>query len=231
MSRFYRKSAPGVRDGQTLRKNNWKRSPSFYFDSQSRLAIDRRRPGAGYRHLLMKRDIERFVNLIPNWNELSRGLDLISLDRGRRDYHGWYDRGAIGICAWPLEMSSPVYLCWVAEHQYFLPRIGARLEDNRPRGEVFVHLDPGRPVRKCINSATSFCTNSATTPTACTPERKKTTVRAAKTSRRTTRTIWKPLVLERYFDEFGLPEIFDGYASTEVAQPVPGASWLIAART
>ena len=83
MSRFHRKTAPGIRAGETLRKNNWKRSPSWYFDTQPRLVIDRRRPGAGYRHLLLKRDIERFVNLIPNWNELSRGLDLISLDRGR----------------------------------------------------------------------------------------------------------------------------------------------------
>ena len=83
MSRFYRKTAPGVRHGRALRKNNWRRSPSIYTHSGPALVIDRKHPGAGYRHLLLKRDIERFVKLIPKWEQVSVGLAAIVLAPGR----------------------------------------------------------------------------------------------------------------------------------------------------
>ena len=107
MSRFHRKTAPGVLDGRVQKTNNWTRSPSIYRDTQPRLVIDRRRPGEGHRHLLSKRDIERFVALIPNWEALAVGLDVICLDTKRKNCDGWYDRGGLGICAWPKENNDP----------------------------------------------------------------------------------------------------------------------------
>lgn len=143
MGRFHRKTAPGVRDGRTLRKNNWNRSPSLYHDTQLRLVIDRRHPGEGYRHLLLKRDIERFIDLIPKWDELSVGLDLISLDRGRSDCFGWYGRGAIGICAWPLEMRSEPTPGWFRKNRDFLERIEARVEiDEDAPEDIVIHWTP-----------------------------------------------------------------------------------------
>jgi hypothetical protein len=204
MPRFHRKSAPGVRDGQTLRKNNWRRSPSVYFDTQSRLVIDRRRPGTGYRHLLLKRDIERFVNLIPNWTELSRGLDLISLDRGRWDCYGWYDRGAIGICAWSLQMSYPADLDWFAEHHRFLGRIGARIEDTRPRGDVIVHWTPdtARAYQLChvLLHELGHHADRMNTRT-----KNDNGPRGERFAEKYAFSL-EPLVLGRYFNEFGLPE-------------------------
>src|SRR5262245_49027787 len=98
MHRFHRKSAPGVRNGRVRRQNNWRQTPSCYSVPQLVPAIDRRRPGEGSRHLLLKRDIERFIDLLPHWEDISRGLDVIVLDRNRPDCYGWYDRGVLAIC-------------------------------------------------------------------------------------------------------------------------------------
>jgi hypothetical protein len=142
MARFYRKTAPGVRNGQTCRKNNWRPSPSWYRDPQSRLVIDRRRPGDGYRHVLLKRDIDRFVNLVPNWAELVVGLDVIVLDRGGRGCDAWYDRGVVGLRAWPTNSRSEVGADWFREHCDFLTRIGARTEGDDP-DDMVIHWTPG----------------------------------------------------------------------------------------
>lgn len=138
MSRFHRKTTPGVRDGRVQYQNNWKRSPSLYHDPQLRLVIDRRRPGDGYRHLLFKRDIERFIALIPKWEELSVGLDLITLDRGRGSCVGWYDRGAIGICAWPVNMRFEPDWNWYRAHRDFFKRIELHIEGDTP-DDIVIH--------------------------------------------------------------------------------------------
>ncbi len=104
MTRFHRRSAPKVRDGRVRKKNNWRKTPHCYNTPQHAPAIDRRRPGPGHRHLLLKPDIERFVELLPHWDDVSRGLDVVVLDTRRRDCEGWYDRGMLGICAWPVNM-------------------------------------------------------------------------------------------------------------------------------
>ena len=132
MRRFHRKTAPGVRGGRTRHKNNWDLSPSWYRDPLTRLVIDRRRPGIGYRHLLLKRDIERFVKLIPDWTELSVGLDIIVLASGGQGCDAWYNRGVIGLCAWPTNLRYAVDPDWFRGHRAFLTRIGARTEGDDP---------------------------------------------------------------------------------------------------
>jgi hypothetical protein len=62
--------------------------------------FERQRPGRGYRHVLRKADIERFIALLPDWEELSRGLEAIVLLPGQDDLEGLYGEGWIGICAW-----------------------------------------------------------------------------------------------------------------------------------
>lgn len=203
MSRFHRKTAPGVRDGRTLRKNNWALSPSLYRDPQSQLVIDRRRPGDGYRHLLLKRDVERFVQLIPNWNELSRGLDLISLDCGRPGCDGWYDRGAIGICAWPIEMSYPIKLSWYAEHREFLNRIGVRVEDNGPRHDVVIHWTPD--TARAYQICHVFLHELGHHRDRMSTRSRRRCARGEPFAEDYAFDL-EPLVLDRYFEEFGLPE-------------------------
>lgn len=143
MGRFHRKTAPGVRDGRVQRKNNWKRSPDCYSVPQLVPAIDRRRPGPGHRHLLLKRDIERFVRLIPDWDKLAVGLHVIVLDCGTRDCYGWHYWGEIGICAWPTELREEVTASWFRENRGILQRIEARVEiDEDPPNDVIIHWSP-----------------------------------------------------------------------------------------
>ncbi len=142
MPRFHRKTAPAVRDGCVRKKNNWRRTPDCYSVPQWIPAIDRRRPGEGYRHLLLKRDVERFIALVPHWNALARGLDVIVLDQGRPDCDGWYNRGVLAVCAWPRDLSQEVDLTWYARHRDLLTRIGAAVEDPGAGQEVVVHWTP-----------------------------------------------------------------------------------------
>jgi len=143
MSRFHRKTAPGVRDGQTRRKNNWKPSLSCYTVPQVVPVIDRLRPGPGYRHLLLKRDIERFVQLIPDWKSQSVGLDVIVLAGGGYRCDGWYNRGVIGLCAWPTNLRHEVNVDWFRKHHDFLLRIEAHIEihQNDPN-DIVIHWSP-----------------------------------------------------------------------------------------
>lgn len=52
MKRFNRKTDPKVIGGPVRKKNNWAPTPAYYNTEQKTPVIDRRRPGAGYRHLL-----------------------------------------------------------------------------------------------------------------------------------------------------------------------------------
>jgi hypothetical protein len=129
MHRFHRRTALGCRAGRVRKKNNWERTPDCYSVPQLVPAIDRRRPGEGYRHLLLKRDIERFVELIPYWDDVSHGLDVIVLDRGRGGCDGWYNRGVLAVCAWPTNLVYELDPDWYVEHRAFLVRIGLHVAD------------------------------------------------------------------------------------------------------
>lgn len=56
-----RRQSPGVKNGRVQKKNNWDVSPDYYSHEQRELAIDRERPGAGFRHVLMQSHIERII--------------------------------------------------------------------------------------------------------------------------------------------------------------------------
>lgn len=117
MRSFYRKTAPKVRDGKVQRKNRWSRTPDCYNTPQSRPLVHRRKPGAGYRHLLRERDIERFIGLLPDWPELSRGLSAIVLAPGDPDTCGRHRPGVVEICAWERDLNL-AGLCplWLKAH-------------------------------------------------------------------------------------------------------------------
>ena len=94
-----RKTAPKVRDGRTQRKNRWERTRNCYNVSQPSPAIDRRRPGEGYRHVVSKRDMARFIRLIPEWDRIAVGLDVIVIDTHHNNM-GWFQPTFVAICAW-----------------------------------------------------------------------------------------------------------------------------------
>lgn len=100
-----RKSTPRVVDGLVRKKNNWKLSPDYYQAPDRRsVMIDRKRPGAGYRHVLNKSDIYRFLEILPDWDKLAIGLNAVVLAPGEDDTDGYHIPGAVHICAWESEL-------------------------------------------------------------------------------------------------------------------------------
>ena len=95
-----RKSAPGVSGGRVQKKNNLEWTANYYTTAPPSLVIDRQRPGPGYKHILMQRDVEKFIRLLPDWAELSRGLNAIVLAPGEHRLNGYYGRGVVHVCAW-----------------------------------------------------------------------------------------------------------------------------------
>jgi hypothetical protein len=92
-------------------------------------------PLRGYRHLLKRRDVERFVELIPDWGELSAGLHWVVL-AADTSCMGYHRSGEIAVCAWRAELwheDSCRY--WLREHRGTLERLGVVV---RKRGHRYV---------------------------------------------------------------------------------------------
>lgn len=99
-----RKTSPKVIGGKVQRKNRWTLTRTYWNTYQRVPVIDRLAPGREYRHLLRSKDVLAFIDLLPDWNELSRGLDAIVLAAGDEYREGWHASGVIGICAWDREL-------------------------------------------------------------------------------------------------------------------------------
>jgi len=129
MRLFRRKSTPRVVNGKVQRKNHSGRTPTYFNSPLPRLVIDRRRPGAGYRHILNRRDAARFISLLPDWSRLSVGLNAIVLAPGDATCYGWYRRGVVAVCAWDIIF----WRRWSPEHyaarRRIMERIGVPTEE------------------------------------------------------------------------------------------------------
>lgn len=66
--------------------------------------VRKEKPGRGFISLTIKRDMERFIELIPQWKELSLGLSQVVLSPGEKDVLGWRSPGIIGLNAWEREL-------------------------------------------------------------------------------------------------------------------------------
>jgi hypothetical protein len=123
-----RKTTPRVRRGKVQRKNRWKLTPNYYNTSQHTLLVDRRKPGPGYRHILRKCDVERFIALLPDWKELSRGLNAVVLAPGDYNTGGWHTAGVVAVCAWERDLWQETENWFHEDHQAVLDKIGVPSE-------------------------------------------------------------------------------------------------------
>ncbi|HZS48014.1 MAG TPA: hypothetical protein VFC63_23295 [Blastocatellia bacterium] len=128
MKSLNRKTAPRSIYGRVQKKNNWILSPNYYRKPEPTLFIDRKRPGEGFRHVLKRSDIIDFIRILPNWPELSEGLDAIVLSPGNPLIFGYHRYGVVHVCAWErdlwMKLSTYGYL---AEKEY-LDRLGVPCE-------------------------------------------------------------------------------------------------------
>lgn len=121
-----RKSTPQVVGGRVQKKNNPEWTANYYTLAPPSLVIDRQRPGKGYKHLLLQRDVETFIRLLPDWAELSRGLNAIVLAPGEYALNGWHTPGVVGICAWELDLWIDYAASHYDDHEAIFKRLGVR---------------------------------------------------------------------------------------------------------
>lgn len=127
---MHRRTATKVVGGRPQRKNNWDLTPNAYW-GLPHIAIERERPGAGYRHLLSKRDIVGFLALLPDWDELSRDLNAVVLARGEFNTDGYCGRGYVAVCAWERDLWRWCDRGAYDEHRAIFERLGVRSERQR----------------------------------------------------------------------------------------------------
>jgi hypothetical protein len=118
MRRAYheRKVAPKVRDGIVQKKN--KHRPT----ARLGCVLARESPAKGCRHIITKQDVRLLITLIPNWHQLSEGLESIILTASSDDHEGCYQifhrekTGSIQIPAWRGDLWKVFTAAYFHEH-------------------------------------------------------------------------------------------------------------------
>jgi hypothetical protein len=134
---LHRRTAPRVKDGRVQKQNNWAASArSIHVMTQREIHIERRDPGDGYRHLVTITQLRSFLQLLPDWDELTVGLDAIVLD-GDPSCMGWRSPGIVALCAWERDLwwhhADPDF---VDEHREILDLFDVRV--TRSGGQIHV---------------------------------------------------------------------------------------------
>ena len=105
-----------VRGGRVAKKNNWTPDhKNFYALPQSEIEIERTDPGPGYRHVVTVAQLRQFLAILPDWEELAIGLNVISISSGNEEWDGLSEPGAVVITAWTADLWWWVRKAW-AEH-------------------------------------------------------------------------------------------------------------------
>ncbi|MGD8452273.1 MAG: hypothetical protein PVJ57_10685 [Phycisphaerae bacterium] len=123
-----RKTTPKVQGGKPLRKSRTALTPHPLQIPSSVPWIDRERPGPSHRHFLRKKDILEFIDLLPEWDELAKGLRGILLARGEYDTAGWHRPGLVAVCAWERDVWQRVCVEHYEEHADVFRRLGVPCE-------------------------------------------------------------------------------------------------------
>src|SRR5258706_5298769 len=125
------KTARKVIYGRVQKKNNWEPSPDYYVRSEPQLVIDRLRPGDGFRHLLMKKDIADFISILPDCAELSKGLNAIVLSPGSHRIFGYHRKGVFHVCAWDRDIWITLSRSGYEQEKAYLDRLSVECEANK----------------------------------------------------------------------------------------------------
>ncbi len=80
--RNQRKTTPKVKNGRVQKKDRHTLTPNYWSHRQADLQLDVDKTGEGFKHFLKKRDIVKFLEIPPNWEELNIELDAEILAEG-----------------------------------------------------------------------------------------------------------------------------------------------------
>jgi hypothetical protein len=121
---FNRRTATKVKDGRVQRKN--RQRPTVH----EGYVLDRESPGREFHHVVTKRDVQAFIDIIPGWHRFSERLERIVLaspSEGADGQHAFYHReetGAIFLHAWPDDLWRQIAVPYFEAHREILGRIG-----------------------------------------------------------------------------------------------------------
>lgn len=143
MLRYNRRQTPKVKDGRVQKKNRHDLTPNYWSQVPRTLVFDKKRPGYGYKHFLRRVDILNFISLLPDWDELSKGLRAVILDQGNDEYDGsyYYTAGVVTICAWPRKQWIETDKEWYSKHKELLQRLKVECEEQQ-NGSIICKFNP-----------------------------------------------------------------------------------------
>ncbi len=125
---YTRKTAPKVKDGKVQKKNRHTKTPNYWNTRQDEIQVDIEKPGRGYKHFLKKRDIIRFLEILPNREEIDTEFDAVLLSQGEYSCDGWYRKRIVGICAWEKEMPRIHSKAYFNNHKNIFDRLGVEYQ-------------------------------------------------------------------------------------------------------
>ncbi len=103
--------------------------------------VDRQRPREGFKHVLRKEDIYRFLELLPDWNKLAVGLNAIVLAPGSEWADGYYYHcGVVHVCAWQEDLWTECSESYYQGHAEIFERLGVPC-DALPSGSFLCKFD------------------------------------------------------------------------------------------
>lgn len=108
------KTSPKVRSGRQYRAESAVPQKGDFNAVRDEPKVFRKNPGPYHRHVLHVRHVREFVAILPQWAELSEGLNTILLARHVHGCDGFHRAGLVAICA------QPRSLCWVVEDQGYV---------------------------------------------------------------------------------------------------------------
>jgi hypothetical protein len=129
--RYNRRTNLRVKGGKVQKKNN------HQLTAKKGFVVDREPPKRGFTHVVTKRDILEFVELIPDWRNLLYGIERVRLYAGSDRWDGLYRHfdkegtGCIWLSAWPRELTQEIATSYFNEHRSIFERIELRYEKRK----------------------------------------------------------------------------------------------------
>jgi hypothetical protein len=129
---FNRRSAMKVKNGRVQPKNRHRPT------GHEGYVLDRESPGRGFCHVVSKRDVQAFIDIVPEWHRFSERLERIVLASPSDDCDGLYEfyhreeTGAIFLHAWGEDLWTDLTAPYFESHQHIFERLGVsydRLRD------------------------------------------------------------------------------------------------------
>jgi hypothetical protein len=126
-----------VKGGVVQKKNNATSTGDYYLEAMTHWKFEQSRPSPGFKHVVSKRDLDRFIEIVPDFEELSRGLDAIILRKGSDDFFGlyrsgWTQNGTIHLSAWRSEMYLPMSKELYEAHPELMERLNVPYDEDDP---------------------------------------------------------------------------------------------------